>query len=518
MMRAGGAVATLEPEIGPGEAHLLQAQAIAALGSWEYDLRLRCLRCSPELLRIFGWSRERGPTLAELRDALHPEDRVLLEEDMLVRHASGRHSLAPRYFRILRPDGELRHLRGRTIVARAEQGRPVALCGAMQDVTDEVVAEHAAGAEAFHHRRMFEHATWGVFRTTADGRYLSANPALARIYGYPSPLELRLTLTDIGAQLYVDPQRRVEFVGQMREKGAVSGFESQIRRRDGTVIWISECCREVRRGDGTLLYYEGTVEEITQRKAAEQELRQTKERAEAANRTKSFFLANMSHELRTPLNAVLGFTEILQDELYGPLGHPRYHDYIRDIHSSGQHLLEIINNILDLTTIEAGRLALDERPVDLGGVIATAERLIAETARRRGLELEVTAPAAPVMLRADATRLTQILLNLIANAVKFTEAGGLVSVAVAADAVAGIEISVTDTGIGIAPRDLERVMLPFEQVGAPMARSAGGTGLGLPLAREFARLHGGTLDLASRRGGGTTARLWLPPERLLLQD
>ena len=351
---------------------------------------------------------------------------MLLDEDMLVRHASGRHSLAPRYFRIIRADGEIRHLRGRSIVARAEHGRPVVICGTMQDVTDEVVAERAAGAEAFHLRSMFEHATWGIFRTTANGRYLSANPALARIYGYASPLELQQALTDIGGQLYVDRARRDAFVEQMREKGAVSGFESQVRRRDGTIIWISECCREVRGGDGTLLYYEGTVEEITQRKAAEQELRRTKERAEAANRTKSFFLANMSHELRTPLNAVLGFTEILRDELYGPLGHPRYHDYVRDIHGSGQHLLEVINNILDLTTIEAGQLALDEQPVDLGDVIATAERLIAETARRRGLELEVTAPAAPLMLRADATRLTQILLNLLANAVKFTDAGGLV--------------------------------------------------------------------------------------------
>ncbi|MGO8917057.1 MAG: PAS domain-containing sensor histidine kinase [Stellaceae bacterium] len=497
-----------------GEAHLLQAQAVAALGSWEYDLRTRGLACSPELLRICGWSADRRPTLAELREALHAEDRVLLNEDVLLRHSAERSSPAARYFRVIRADGEIRHLRGRSFVAYAEQGRPLVICGTMQDVTDEVAVERAAGAEALHLRSMFEHATWGIFRTSPNGRYLSANPALARIYGYASPLELQQALTDIGGQLYVDPQRRDEFVAQMREKGAVSGFESQVHRRDGAVIWISECCREVRGGDGTLLHYEGTVEEITRRKAAEQELRRTKERAEAANRTKSFFLANMSHELRTPLNAVLGFTEILRDELYGPLGHSRYRDYVHDIHGSGKHLLDVISNILDLTTIEAGHLVLDEQDVDLAEVMGMAERVIAETARRRGLELEVVAPAEPVLLRADPTRLKQILLNLLANAVKFTDPGGLVRADVAADD-SGIELRVSDTGIGIAPRDIERVMQPFEQVGGPMARKTGGTGLGLPLARELARLHGGTLSLASRRGAGTTARLWLPPDRLL---
>ena len=498
-----------------GATHLLQAQTVAALGSWEYDLRRRRFAASPELLRIFGWAADRRPSLDDLRGALHPEDRVLFEEEVLLRHAAERRSSVPRYVRITRADGAFRHLRGRSLVAEAENGRPVLLCGVLQDVTDEVAAELAAGAEAFHHRSMFEHATWGIFRTTPEGRYLSANPALARIYGYASPMELQQALTDIGGQLYVDPARRDEFVARMRDKGAVSGFESQVRRRDGTVIWISECCREVRRPDGSLLCYEGTVEEITQRKAAEQELRRTKEHAEAASRTKSFFLANMSHELRTPLNAVLGFAEILRDELYGALGHARYHDYVRDIHSSGRHLLDVINNILDLTTIEAGHFTLDEREIDLAEVMTGAERLIAETARRRGLELEVVAPSAPVRLRADPTRLKQILLNLLANAVKFTDAGGLVRLESELDPGGGVELSVSDTGVGIAPRDIERVMLPFEQVGGPMARSTGGTGLGLPLAREFARLHGGTLTLASRRGCGTTARLWLPPERVL---
>ncbi|MEI9987184.1 MAG: histidine kinase dimerization/phospho-acceptor domain-containing protein [Aliidongia sp.] len=200
---------------------------------------------------------------------------------------------------------------------------------------------------------MFEHAVWGMFQTTADGQYLNANAALARIYGYDSPAALLSALTDIGRQLYVDPGRREEFVRIMRVRGTVSGFESRIQRRDGTVIWISESCREVRDQEGQLLYYEGSVEEVSQRKAAEAELATAKAQAEAANRAKSAFLMHMSHELRTPLNAILGFAQLIRDGAQGAAPES-YARYAADIHDSGARLLGMVNDVLTLAELEAG--------------------------------------------------------------------------------------------------------------------------------------------------------------------
>jgi PAS domain S-box-containing protein len=241
-------------------------------------------------------------------------------------------------------------------------------------------------------RGMFEHALWGIFQTTPEGEYIRANPALAAIYGYDSPESLMKEVTDVGRQLYVEPTRRDEFVRLVQESGSLADFESQIRRRDGTVIWISESCREVRDAEGKLLLYEGTVEDITARKQVEADLLAARALAEQSNKAKSVFLANMSHELRTPLNAILGFSELMEQELFGPIGDKRYVEFASDIHRSGRHLLDIIGNILDLAKVETGNLGLDEREVDVAEVMRASERLIAEIARRRNVAFKVRAP------------------------------------------------------------------------------------------------------------------------------
>ena len=368
------------------------------------------------------------------------------------------------------------------------------------------------------YRGMFEHAIWGIFQTTPDGHYLAANPALARIYGYESPACMLDALTDIGRQLYVDPHRRDEFVRLMRETGTVSGFESQVYRRDGQVIWISECCREVRSAAGALLYYEGTVEDITVRKNAERDLKMAKDQAEAANRAKSAFLANMSHEIRTPLNAILGFAQILRDGILGPIGEPKYHEYAGDIYRSGKHLLDVINDILDLTKIEGGHLKLDEQDVDVGNVFAACERLVAESARAAGVSLKVVSPAVPVTLFVDPTRLTQILLNLLSNAIKFTPEGRSVKLSTGFASSGDVLMVVEDTGIGMTAEEMVQALQPFQQIDNSLARRYEGTGLGLTLTKLLAELHGGALKLESEPGQGTRVTVSLPAQRVMAED
>lgn len=364
------------------------------------------------------------------------------------------------------------------------------------------------------YRGMFENAIWGIFQSTATGTYLAANRALAEIYGYPSREAMLEALTDIGRQLYVDPRRRDDFVRMMREDGHVSSFESQVYRFDGAIIWISESGREVRNAAGEFLYFEGTVEDITARKNVERELHAAKEQAEAASLAKSAFLANMSHELRTPLNAILGFSEIMKDQLLGPLGDERYCEYADDILQSGRHLLNVINDILDLTKIEAGHLDLDEQPIDLASLLAVCERYFIESANQGGLRLLIERPCDELTLLVDPTRLKQILLNLLSNAIKFTPQGE-VRLCTGRSISGGFHICITDTGIGMSEMHLAKAVLPFQQVDTSLARQYEGTGLGLTLTKSLVEMHDGWLELASELGKGTTVTVHLPQSRVL---
>jgi PAS domain S-box-containing protein len=360
------------------------------------------------------------------------------------------------------------------------------------------------------YRDMFDHAVWGIFQTTADGRYITANRALARIYGYETPAELLSALTDISQQLYIDPRRRDQFTSLMQQNGRVAAFESQVYRSDGAVIWIAESCREVRTSSGLLLYYEGTVEEITDRKRTEQELLAAKETAEAASHAKSDFLATMSHELRTPLNAVIGFAEIIRGELLGPVGTPEYRDCANDIHESGRHLLALISDILDFVKAESGNLRIDVDEVDLDDLARRTVRLLRPQADQRQVSLMFRPGAAEAIVTGDERRLHQILLNLVGNALKFTPARGIVEIAIEEQNAEAVVIAVRDTGIGIAESDLERVRQPFQQVDGTLARRHEGAGLGLAICDRLVRLHGGSLSLVSTIGTGTTARVTLP--------
>jgi two-component system cell cycle sensor histidine kinase PleC len=252
-----------------------------------------------------------------------------------------------------------------------------------------------------------------------------------------------------------------------------------------------------------------------QRRRFDEALLAEKQRAELASRSKSEFLANTSHELRTPLNAVLGFSELMRGEMLGPLGHPRYREFAADIHESGLHLLAVINDLLDLSRIEAGRLELQEEPVEVAELLNAVRRLIQQRADQAQLTLVVGSAEGLPRLRADRRALRQVLLNLLSNAIKFTPAAGQVALEAAREADGGISFLVRDTGIGIAVADIPKALEPFGQVDSSLARKYQGAGLGLPISQALVEQHGGRLELESAPGIGTTVRVRLPPERTL---
>jgi signal transduction histidine kinase len=234
-----------------------------------------------------------------------------------------------------------------------------------------------------------------------------------------------------------------------------------------------------------------------------------------ANKSKSEFLATMSHELRTPLNAIIGFSDIIKRELFGSIENERYSDYARDIHQSGSHLLAIINDILDLAKAESGKLQLNEHEFDLTETLEACMRMCSGRADAGKVEMIFFGGQSEIRAYADERLVLQIVANLVTTAIKFTPEGGTVRIYVSANLQKGIGIKVTDTGIGIAPENIERVLRPFEQVETSYARKHGGSGLGLPYAKRLTELHGGDLTIESELGKGTAVSVSLPPSRLI---
>ena len=293
--------------------------------------------------------------------------------------------------------------------------------------------------------------------------------------------------------------------------------EYRIRGKDESYRWVLDRGLALRGADGRVHRIAGSIGDISTRKEAEQRVVEAKESAELASRSKTEFLANISHELRTPLNAIIGFSEVMRDGLFGPVENIRYKEYLRDIHASGTHLLSLINDILDVAKAEAGKIELIEECVDVDRMIESCLRLIHERALQAGVAITVDLRPNLPKLWADQRKICQIVLNLLSNSIKFTPRGGRIALAATADREQGMALTVSDTGIGIAPQDIPKVLSPFGQVDSSLSRKHEGTGLGLPLSKALVEAHGGTLLLESRIGEGTHVTALFPVFRLRVQ-
>jgi PAS domain S-box-containing protein len=358
------------------------------------------------------------------------------------------------------------------------------------------------------YRSIFENATVGIYRSTTDsqGRLLTVNPAFAQIMGYESPEAMLESVTDIRSQFYVNPADRERFRHLLREKGMVEGFETLFHRKDGETIDVSISSNVIKNANGEILYYEGILEDITEKKQASQ-FRIAKEAAEAANKHKSEFLANMSHELRTPLNAILGYTELILDKIYGEVP-DKIREVLERLEKNGRHLLNLINDVLDLSKIEAGQLVLSLDEYSMEDVIQTVITSVEALAAEKNLKLNVMVPADLKVGKGDQQRIAQVLLNLVGNAIKFTEKGE-VKVAVGVSNETFL-ISVSDTGPGISKADQKKIFEEFQQADGSSTRQKGGTGLGLSIAKKIVEMHGGQIWVESTLGKGSNFRFTLP--------
>lgn len=361
--------------------------------------------------------------------------------------------------------------------------------------------------------RVVEQDPNAVFITDTDGTIQFVNAQFTKMTGYtaedaigknPRILKSNDTPPETYEDLWATIKSGKEWRGEIKD-----------RRKDGTYFWAREIIGHVRDDSGMTTHYVAIHEDITIQKEAELALRTAKEDSEIANRAKTELLANMSHELRTPLNAIIGFTGSIKAEIFGPLGNAKYYEYIDHIGDSGVHLLELINDILDVSAVEAGKLELHESEINAADLVEASLRLIKERADKKEIHLNSNIKKGLPMLFADARRMKQILLNILSNAVKFTPQGGEIALYVSLSDNDEFLFVITDSGIGMSNSEISHAMTEFGQVDSTLSRKEEGAGLGLPLTKGLTELHGGTLEITSEKGIGTTAVVKLPNSRTI---
>ncbi len=371
-------------------------------------------------------------------------------------------------------------------------------------------AARARNAEA-QLRRVVEGSLQGIV-VISERETLYCNEGYARMLGFKSARDLPpADPSQIGMHIHPDDRQLV--YQQLASRDATSRYEFRLVRLDGTMIWVHVTSTRVT-WDGRAASL-SWLTDITERKNFEEELCQSRDAAEFANRSKTTFLANMSHELRTPLNAIIGFSEVIQSQLMGPLGSPKYLEYAGDIHKSGEHLLDLINDLLDMAKIDAGKMELRESLFGVSEVVADCMKLLNGRARSGDIRTAVELPNDCPELRADKRVVKQVLLNFLSNAIKFTPPGGLVTIRGRFGADGSFELSVADDGIGMNAAEVEVAFAPFGQIDSETSRKHVGTGLGLPVSQSLMQMHGGNVMITSASGRGTTITAVFPTQRIV---
>ena len=500
-------------------------------GLWDFDLANRRLFWSRSMYEMLGMPGDSSVlSFGDAARLMHPEDRGIYRVARAI--AKGNERQIDQVFRMRHADGHYVWLRARAQVIRTVSGR-VHLIGIAMDVTEQHrLAQRYAEAD----QRLadaIECTSEAFVLWDKHDRLVMCNAHYQQAYQLPDhvlvPGTERAVVHASAARPVVerrvaDPDRKNH--SQTSEVQLADERWLQInerRTRDGGLVSVGTDITLLKRHQVRLRESErrlmATIGDLSasrltlERQKAELSIANAnyqaeKERAEAANRAKSEFLANMSHELRTPLNAILGFSEILQNQMFGPLGSEKYHEYSRDIFESGKHLLNVINDILDMSKIEAGHMRLSPEKIDLAPLIEETLRFTTIPAEQKNIRV-VQQVSSGLTMFADRRAMKQVLLNLLSNAVKFTNEGGRISLR-ARKVRGAVTLTIADSGIGIPRHALQKIGHPFEQVQSQYAKSKGGSGLGLAISRSLTRLHGGTMKIHSTENVGTIISVRIP--------
>lgn len=463
--------------------------------------------------KITGYGRDEYIGL-NLFDLLHPQDR---EEHQ--RHFKnvlrGYQASSRNYARLKCSLGSYRAVELALSMQRLTESGNVHVVGTITDVEERQRAEKALAEAEKKYRTIVENAAGGIYQMTGDGLYLSANPALARILGYDTPGDVLRMVRNANVEIYVDKGARSAFLSHLLEKrGGHAAELLEAYRKDGKRIWLSENARAVTDDSGAVLYYEGSIEDVTERKVAEQALQEAKLNSDLANRAKSEFLANMSHELRTPLNSIIGFSDILKGQSFGPLGHESYYDYANEINSSGRSLLKVINEILDVARIDAGDRKLNESIIHPEKLLRDSIELLQPKLEAKKAVINISVPEQVPAIIGEDLAIKQMVNNLLSNAIKFSHEGVRIQVGVVAQDKGDLCIYIEDNGIGMSSEEVEKALSPFGQINSELSRSESGTGLGLTLVSSLIKLHDGRIEISSKKDVGTKATLVFPAARV----
>ncbi len=478
---------------------------------FETDIEGTVLFLSAAWQNVTGFEveRSRGSSLFSM---LYPQDQEKQKNDfdLLIK---GQKQAYRSFTRLRIEDGTFRAVELAMSMIRQDENKNLRVVGTITDVEERRRAERALAEAEKKYRTIVENAAGGLYQLTPEGIFLSANPAMARILGYNSPEEMLRVVKNANGIVYPDPAGRENLNQTLVKQEQVFGYESKVMQKDGNKIWVRENIRVVKDDQQNVIYFEGSMEDITKRKEADIALMEAKIQSDMASRAKTEFIANMSHELRTPLNAIIGFSDIMKNEVMGPLGQDAYKEYVTDINKSGTGLLKIINEILDISKIESGNRDLNESEFDLDSVLRSCVDLYDSRIKEKDISLMDQTKDMPFMVGEELS-IKQVLGNVYANAVKYTPDGGRITMFTNYDMDGTFRLSITDTGVGMNITEVQKALSPFGQLDNALDRSSSGTGLGLPLSKAIMDVHDGRLEILSEKSIGTTVTLVFPSERV----